>query len=88
MVYEVIPTTWIRKLSVRKRLIDKYPQLTNDNLANATIYSRLGILEAKGLIECSTKRMPKMHYDVGICRKKGPSRPSLFDEKNPVVAHA
>ena len=76
MVYTVIPTTWIRKMKVRERLLNHYQELTDIEISDAQIFTCLGRLEAHGRIECDVRRYPKMHYAVGICRKTGPRRPS------------
>ncbi len=75
MVYTVIPTTWIRKMKVRERLLQHYPELTDLEISDVHIYICLRRLEVFGRIECDTRRYPKIHYDVGICRKTGPRSP-------------
>ena len=39
MVYTVVPTIWIRKMKVRKRLVGYYPELTNLKISDARIYT-------------------------------------------------
>ena len=80
MVYDVIPTTWIKKMSIRKLLLDKHPELTDWTISDAAIYSHLMKLDFQGKIECSIRRFPKMHYDQGICRKKTPKNPNARNE--------
>ncbi|MES2966889.1 MAG: hypothetical protein V4668_03815 [Patescibacteria group bacterium] len=88
MVYEVIPTTWTPKADVKQRLLERYKDLNADMISEPQIYSVIRLLQVNELIECDYTRTAKMHHLVGICRKKGPSRPVAFDEKNPVVAYA
>ena len=88
MVYAVIPTTWIRKTKVRERLVHQYSELVGIEISDAQIYICIRMLEASGRIECAVRRYPKMHYDVGICRKSGPSRPSAKVETSLKPAHA
>lgn len=88
MVYTVVPTIWIRKMKVRERLVGHYPELTDLEISDARIYICLRRLEVLGRIECDVRRYPKMHYDVGICRKIGPRRPSAKIEAELHPAYA
>ena len=88
MVYTVIPTTWIRTMKVKERLLNHYPELRDLEVSDAQIYSCLKRLEVRGQIECDMRRYPHMHYDVGICRKTGPGRPSHRIELSPTPDYA
>lgn len=88
MVYDVIPTTWIKKMSIRQLLIDSHSELSDSTVSDSVIYSHLLKLDFQEKIECSTRRFPKMHYDQGICRKKTPKNPNARNEIDTELALA
>ncbi len=58
-VYTVISNRWVRVHEIRSALQRKHNLTSVDTISDASLYTALSELVAQGLIEQSTKRIPR-----------------------------